>query len=171
MTAVCFGPLGRLYGGSSVEVGLGETVRARAARLVAVDVATGRTVADLVPVPQATAITALVALDDRRVLGGTDSGQLFVYNARTGRSRLVADVAHVRGLAWWPRRGVVLGIGWRRGLFTVDPQSLEVAWIEGSPARLMPGLAFDAHDRVYVHDGTRVLRVSVSSAAPASAQE
>lgn len=171
MTAVCFGPLGRLYGGSSVEVGLGETVRARAARLVAVDVATGRTVADLVPVPQATAITALVALDDRRVLGGTDSGQLFVYNARTGRSRLVADVAHVRGLAWWRRRGVVLGIGWRRGLFTVDPQSLDVAWIEGSPARLMPGLTFDAHDRVYVHDGTRVLRVSVSTAAPASAQE
>ena len=83
----------------------------------------------------------------------------------------MADVAHVRGLAWWPRRGVVLGIGWRRGLFTVDPQSLEVAWIEGSPARLMPGLAFDAHDRVYVHDGTRVLRVSVSSAAPASAQQ
>ena len=171
MTAVCFGPLGRLYGGSSVEVGLGETVRARAARLVAVDVATGRAVADLVPVPQATAITALVALDERRVLGGTDSGQLFVYNARTGRSRLVADVAHVRGLVWWRRRGVVLGLGWRRGLFTVDPHSLEVSWIEGSPARLMPGLAFDARDRVYVHDGTRVLRVSISSAAPASAQE
>jgi hypothetical protein len=171
MTAVCFGPRGRLYGGSSVDVGLGETVRARVARLVAVDVATGRTVADVTPAPQATAITALVALDERRVLGGTDSGQLFVYNARTGRSRLVAGLPNVRALTWWRRRGVILGIGWRRGLFTVDPQTLAVTWIEGSPARLLPGLAFDGHDRVYVHDGTRVLRVSVSGAGPASAQE
>lgn len=171
MTAVCFGPLGRLYGGSSVEVGLGETVRARAARLVAVDVATGRTVADVMPVPQATAITALVALDERRVLGGTDSGHLFVYNARTGRSRVIPGMPHVRGLAWWRRRGVVLGLGWRRGLFTVDPQTLAVSWIAGSPSQLLPGLAFDSSDRLYVHDGTRVLRVSVTPVGGASAQQ
>jgi streptogramin lyase len=171
MTAVCFGPLGRLYGGSSVEVGLGEIVRARAARLVAVDVATGRTVANVVPVPQATAITALVALDERRVLGGTDSGHLFVYNARTGRSRVIPGMPPVRGLAWWRRHGVVLGIGSRRGLFTVDPQTLAVSWIAGSPSQLLPGLAFDASDRVYVHDGTRVLRVSVTAAGLGSAQQ
>ena len=171
MTAVCFGPLGRLYGGSSVEVGPGETVRAREARLVALDVATGRIVADVTPVPQATAITALVPLDERRVLGGTDSGHLFAYNARTGRSRVVGGMPHVRGLAWWRRRGVVLGLGWRRGLFTVDPETLAVTWIEGSPAQLLPGLAFDDRDRLYVHDGTRVLRVSVSGAAAASTQE
>jgi streptogramin lyase len=171
MTAVCFGPLGRLYGGSSVETGPLDSARDYAARLVAVDVVTGRTVADVTPVLHATAITALVALDERRVLGGTDSGQLFVYDARTGRSSLVAEVPHVRALAWWRPRGVVLGIGWQRGLFTVDPHGLAVTWIEGSPTRLLPGLAFDADGRVYVHDGTRVLRVSVSGAPPASAQE
>ncbi len=51
----------------------------------------------------------------------------------------------------------------------MDPVSLAVAWIEGSPARLLPGLAFDTSDRIYVHDGTRVLRVTVGEAA--SAQE
>ena len=111
-TAVCLRG-GTVYGGTSVEVGLGETVRARSAHIVGVDARTGTIRHDIV-VADATAITSLVELDPNRFLAGTDRGALIELEGRTGRTRVVARLPHIRQLWWWPERNVVIGIGWRR---------------------------------------------------------
>lgn len=158
-TAVCFGRGGALYGGTSVEVGPGETVRARSAHLVVLDARTGAVHNDLVPIPEASAITALVGLDGGRILGGTDRGDLFVLGAGETAVKIVARLPHIRQLWWWGQERAVLGIGWRRGLFRVHPGSLKVDWIPGAPERLVPGMAADKAGRVYLHDGIRVFRM------------
>jgi outer membrane protein assembly factor BamB len=150
---------GALCGGTSVEVGSGETVRARSAHIVVADARTGTIRYDIV-VADATAITSLVELDRDRLLAGTDNGNLIELEATTGKTRVVARLPHIRQLWAWPGRNVVIGIGWRRGLFLVDPRSLAVRWIEGSPDKLVPGMAADAQGRVYLHDGTRIYRMT-----------
>jgi hypothetical protein len=151
---------GRLYAGSSIDVGRGETVVARSAHLIAVDPTSGGILLDVVPVPDARAITAVVSLDGRRVLGATDTGRLFVHDLESHATRLIEGLPNIRDLAWWETEGVVLGIGWRRGLFRLDPGTLAISWIEGSPEKLGPGIAFDRLGRVYLHDGTRVYRMT-----------
>ncbi|HEY8151786.1 MAG TPA: hypothetical protein VIK51_22960 [Vicinamibacteria bacterium] len=150
---------GTVYGGTSVEVGLGETVRARSAHIVVVDARTGTVRRDIV-VADATAITSLVQLGPDRLLAGTDRGDLLELEATTGRTRVVARLPHIRQLWPWPERNLVIGIGWRRGLFLVEPRSLAVRWIEGAPDKLVPGMAADSRGRVYLHDGTRVYRMT-----------
>lgn len=38
---------------------------------------------------------------------------------------------------------------------------MEISWISGSPEKLFPGMAVDKLGRVYVHDATRVFRMSL----------
>jgi sugar lactone lactonase YvrE len=159
VTALSYGPGWRLFAGTSTSVGLGATVTAQSAHLLAFDPAAERYVADHVPVGGASTITALLALDERRLLGGTDTGVLFEHDVATGRSRVVARLGHIRDLRLWEERGVVLGVAWRRGLFEVDPASLRVSFVQGSPEKLFPGIAFDSLGNAYVHDGARIYRL------------
>jgi hypothetical protein len=155
VSAVVFGPGGHLYAGTSLEVGSGATPERGEVHLLVLDPGSGAILRDVRPAREASAVTALVALDDHRILGGTDTGSLFEYNTRSGISRVVATLPHIRDLRWWRAEGLLIGIGWRRGLFALDPRTLAVSWIPGSPDKLLPRVG-----RVYCHDGTRVFRLT-----------
>jgi hypothetical protein len=160
--SLCFGPRDRLYVGTSTDAGQGENAVAAAAHLVVMDPATGKVERDVVPVARATTLNGLVPLDGDRVLGGVETGELFVMDAASGEVRTVATLVHIRDLRRWKGDGSIVGIGWRKGLFRVDPKTLAVEWVPGTPAMLLPGMAEDAAGRLYVHDGTRVYRVTSS---------
>jgi hypothetical protein len=160
VVSVAFGPGDHLFAGTSVESGLGASVTATVGHLIVVDPRSLKVVADVTPVPGATAVTAVAHLDGQRVLAGTDTGQLFTFDATTHLVRQVVRLPHVRELRRWPGTNHILGIGWRKGLFLVDRDTLAVAWIPGAPDKLLPGIAFDAAGRAYVHDGARIYRIS-----------
>jgi outer membrane protein assembly factor BamB len=161
--SLCFGPRDRLYVGTSTEAGPGEDAGTGAAHLVVLDPATGRVERDVVPAPRATSLNGVAPLDGRRVLGGVETGELFVMDGASGEVRTLATLPQIRDLKAWKADGSIVGIGWRKGLFRVDPESLAVEWIPGSPTQLLPGIAEDASGRLYVHDGTRVYRVTPRS--------
>lgn len=137
-----------------------DTASRRQARLFVLDARSGKRLADIVPVPGASAITAVTPLDEHRILGAADTGHLFHYDVGSGRSAVVTRLPHVRDLRWWARVKGILGIAWRRGLFRLDPKTLQVSWLLGGPDKLLPGIAFDGEGRAYVHDGTRIYRVT-----------
>lgn len=157
--SLCFGPGDRLYVGTSVEAGPGEDPGKGAAHLVVMDASTGRVERDIVPVSRAASLNGLVPLDGGRVLGGVETGELFVLDVASGEVRTVATLPHIRDLHLWRGDGSVAGIGWRKGVFRVEPKTLAVEWIPGSPERLLPGIAEDAQGRLYLHDGTRIYRL------------
>jgi len=160
--SLCFGPRERLYVGTSTDAGLGEKAVAGAAHLVVVDPATGKVERDVVPVPRARSLNGLAPLDDARLLGGVETGELFVLDAASGEVRVLATLVHIRELRRWKGDGSIVGNAWRKGLFRVDPRTLAVEWIPRTPAQLLPGMAEDAAGRLYVHDGTRVYRITSS---------
>ena len=65
----------------------------------------------MVPVAEASAITALMPLDARRILGGTDTGHLFLYDVGSGRTQVVRKMPQVRDLRRWATVKGILGIG------------------------------------------------------------
>jgi outer membrane protein assembly factor BamB len=158
--SLCFGPHDRLYVGTSLEAGPGEDAGKGSAHLVVIDPSTGHVVRDLVPVPGATSLNALAPLDGDRILAGVETGQLFTLTTSSGEVRSLATLPHIRELHVWTGDASIVGIGWRKGLFRVDPDTLGIEWIPGSPDRLLPGIAEDRTGRLYVHDGTRVYRVT-----------
>lgn len=160
--SLCFGPRDRLYVGTSVEAGQGENPGKGPAHLIVMDVSTGRVERDVVPVPGASSLNGLVPLDGGRVLGGVETGELFVLDVASGEVRRVATLPHIRALHLWKGDGSVAGIGWRKGVFRVEPTTLAVEWIPGTPERLLPGIAEDAQGRLYLHDGTRIYRLGAS---------
>jgi hypothetical protein len=158
--SVAFGPGGRLFVGTSNESGPGAGRVEGDARLLTLSPDDGAVLDRRVPVPGATMITGLVALDDERVLGSTDTGRLFTFDPGNERTELLElEPGHVRGLAWWPGEGVILGLAWKRGVFLLDPDLATLRFIDGAPERTMPGIAFDGRRRAYVHDGERVYRI------------
>lgn len=159
VVSVCFAGA-RVVAGTSIEAGPGESATATGGHVVTVDPETLKVLADVAPIPGATAITALAPLDDRRVLGGTDTGQLFTFDTATSAVQPVSRLPHIRDLKPWPGRDDVVGIGWRKGLFLVDRGTLAVSWVPGAPEKLVTGIAFDGEGRAYVHDGARVYRIT-----------
>jgi hypothetical protein len=154
LSTVSFGPGGHLYLGSAVVSGLGRDAAEGPAHIVTTD-ATGAVLRDT-PVPGATAVTGLVPVEGGRMLAGTDTGRLLEVTPSTGAVREVARLPHIRALRRWESEGVVAGVAWRKGVFTVDPKTLAVDWIAGAPDKLLPGMAEDAAGRLYVHDRTRL---------------
>ncbi len=110
MKAVCFGPGGLVYAGtSSLEVGPGEKGTTEPAHLLVFDPDSGAVVNDIIPVPEAAEVTALISLEDGRLLGGTSSGELFEYLPRTGITRTIRRFSHsISHLNWWEREQVIL---------------------------------------------------------------
>jgi hypothetical protein len=157
LSTVAFGPGGHVSLGSAVVTGLGRDAAEGPAHIVTTDAA-GAVVRDI-PVPGATAVTALVPLDGDRMLAGTDTGRLLEVGSTSGTVREVARLPHIRALRRWTAEGVIAGVAWRKGIFTVDPETLAVTWVPGTPDKLLPGIAEDAAGRLYVHDRTRLYRI------------
>jgi hypothetical protein len=160
LSAVCFGPGGLVYAGSSTRAGRGAREVDEPARLLAVDPESGDIVVDLIPVAEARRINALLCFDERRVLGGTHSGHLFLYDTRTGATRVLLKTGAVRDLIWWRAQKSVVGSAWDYGLFTLEPRSMNISWIPGTPPKLFAGIVEDEKGRLYVHDGSYVYRLT-----------
>ncbi len=161
LASACFGPEGRVFAGTSNDVGNGAPRTTGSGRVLVIDPATGRVLDSYEP--GGNAVRGLVALDDRRVLGGTDTGVLFVINPGKDRLRRVGRMpGQVRDLASWPAEKAVLAVVASHGLYRIDTSTLAAEPVPGLPDKLLPGTAIDARGRALVHDGTRVFRVSRS---------
>lgn len=155
---------GLLWGGTSVSGGLGIMPSTTAAKLFSWDVQKQKIVDELIPVPGANAITAMI-LSPEGNIWGMAGGTLFVFDPSSKKVLETREIYPARPLTthvWrdafliWHPTGKIYGTG-NGQLFRIDPATLQVEQLT-KPATL---LTMDDKKRLYFHRSAELWQLTL----------